>query len=90
MRTRTMTGALVQIRALRLLAGVCLVALNRFETSLTDDEQTLSAGLRGPNGALTPDMLLAISFRAEKKRIVQDGLKSLTTTLKVQRPSVCC
>ena len=73
----------VQIRALRLLAGVCLVALNRFETSLTDDEQALTQGLTGPQGAMTPDMLLAISFRAEKKRAVQDGLKTLTATLKV-------
>ena len=32
---------------------------------------------------MTPDLYLAISFRAEKKRALQDGLRSITTTLKV-------
>ena len=79
----------MQVRALRLLAGVCLLALNRFPTSLTEDEQLLTSGLSGPNGALTPDRLLAISFRAEKKRAAQDALKSLTDTLKARRAASC-
>ena len=43
------------------------MTLNRFETSLVDDEQALTAGLQGPNRSLTPNMLLAISFRAEEE-----------------------
>ena len=32
---------------------------------------------------MTPDLYLAINFRAEKKRVLQDGLRTITTTLKV-------
>ena len=40
---------------------------------------------------MTPDLYLAISFRAEKKRALQDGLRSITSTIKVCGTlSSCC
>lgn len=76
--------AVLQVLALRILAGVCLFALNRFPSTLAEDEMAIDAALQGRE-PLAADVLLAVQFRAEKKRVLYDTLASIAGRIKACR-----
>ena len=77
------TALPIQVLALRILAGVCLHALNGFPTALGEDDVAIEAALQGRT-PLPADELLATQFRAEKKRVLYDALAAIAARIKVR------
>jgi hypothetical protein len=72
----------VQVRALRTLAGVCMLLITRFGTTLQEDEQLLASDQQG-SAPLLPDLRQAICFRMEKKKVVAGVLRLISETIQV-------
>ncbi|KAK9790544.1 hypothetical protein WJX73_007583 [Symbiochloris irregularis] len=77
----------VEVLALRILAGVCLCAHNRFSSTLAEDDMAIEAALQGRE-PLAADVLLAVQFRAEKKRVLYDALASIASRIKEVAPTL--
>jgi len=74
-----------EVAALRALAGAAGVALGRFRSTVEEDEAALAAlesppGAAGGGGASASaraDLALAVTLRAEKKRVLLGAIKAL-------------
>eukprot|EP00887_Chlorella_sp_A99_P000675 scaffold5.g675.t1 len=86
-----------EVAALRTLSGLCAITLSQFSCGLDDDLAMLAGGRQqqqaGDGGAgadaaqqqapeaLSPDVALAVRFRAEKKRLVLSAIARLSERL---------
>ena len=68
--------------ALRMVAGICLFALNRFPTLLAEDEVAIKHCQQGSQ-PMAADVLLATQFRAEKKQVLYEALQAISARIKV-------
>jgi hypothetical protein len=73
---------LAQVKALRTLAGVCMLLMTRFGSSLQEDQQLLASELQG-SAPLSQDLQQAIRFRMEKKKLVAGVLRLISETIQV-------
>ncbi len=75
----------LQVKALRMLAGVAFFVLSRFPATLEQDKQLLAGQSAGP---LPDDMALAVQFRLGKKQLMAELLHDLANRIKVT--SISC
>jgi Rubisco LSMT substrate-binding/SET domain len=74
-----------EVATLKTLSGVALIALSQFSTTEDDDIKLLkksSGSNSSGNVPLSADMLLAVRFRLEKKRLLSNALEALAARLK--------
>ena len=78
----------LQVRALRMIAGVAFFVLSRFPRTLEQDKQLLA------EQSLPDDLSMAVQFRLAKKQIMAQLLHDLASRIKVglethHGPSIC-
>ena len=69
---------LLQVKALRMIAGVAFFVLSRFPKTLEQDKQLLAGQ------SLPDDLSLAVQFRLAKKQIMAQLLHDLASRIKVR------
>ena len=70
----------LQVKALRMIAGVAFFVLSRFPKTLEQDKQLLAGHAGQP---LPDDLALAVQLRAGKKQLIAELLHNLATRIKV-------
>jgi hypothetical protein len=70
----------LQVKALRLLAGVTALLLTRFTTNLEEDRRLLQDGAEGFQSA---DVRMAVQFRMEKKQVLSELLQDIGHRIRV-------
>ncbi len=71
----------LQVKALRMIAGVAFFVLSRFPRTPEQDNQLLAGHAGQP---LPDDLVLAVQLRAGKKQLLAELLHDLATRIKVQ------
>jgi hypothetical protein len=69
---------------LRVLSGVCAIALSQFSTSVEEDLGVLrhNGSTVASGGGVSDDVQLAMRFRIEKKRLLAGAISALSARLK--------
>ena len=70
----------LQVKALRMIAGMAFFVLSRFPKTLEQDKQLLAGHAGQP---LPDDLALAVQLRAGKKQLIAELLHDLATRIKV-------
>lgn len=71
--------ACMQVKALRMLAGMAAMLLTRFPTTLEQDRRALE-----DPGDLALDVRAAVHFRAEKKAVLSEVLQDIAHRIRVR------
>lgn len=78
----------VQVKALKTLAGVSVLLLSQFESTVDEDRMLLEGGVARDGDALSVEMQLAVRFRMAKKQLLLDAINDLQRRIQA-RTHVC-